>query len=107
MAEQMTATTFTDVGFFKIIYGSAHWINITLLIINTVPWPVFFSGIAPTHFMRQWRVNQSRRLLLQGHPIGNIALDCGFSSQAYFGKCFKQQFSMTPSEYLSLKNRDW
>ncbi|PCI64156.1 MAG: hypothetical protein COB38_12940 [Gammaproteobacteria bacterium] len=64
-----------------------------------------FSGITPTHFMRQWRLNQSRRLLLQRHPIGNIALDCGFSSQAYFGKCFKQQFSMTPSEYLDLKTR--
>lgn len=65
-----------------------------------------FSDITPTHFIRQWRLNQSRRLLLQGHPIGNIALDCGFSSQAYFGKCFKQQFSMTPSEYLNSKSKD-
>jgi len=60
------------------------------------------AGITPSQFIRRWRLNRSRQLLLQGQPVGNIALDIGFSSQAYFGKCFKEQFDTTPSEYINL-----
>jgi AraC family transcriptional regulator of arabinose operon len=31
--------------------------------------------------------------------ISQIALDCGFSSYAYYGKCFRRRFGMTPTEF--------
>ena len=41
-------------------------------------------------------------LLLSTRPemsISQIALDCGFSSYAYYGKCFRRRFGMTPTEF--------
>jgi AraC-like DNA-binding protein len=31
--------------------------------------------------------------------ISQIALDSGFSSYAYYGKCFRRRFGMTPTEF--------
>ena len=41
-------------------------------------------------------------LLMSTRPemsISQIALDCGFSSYAYYGKCFRRRFGMTPTEF--------
>ncbi|HHV04670.1 MAG TPA: AraC family transcriptional regulator, partial [Bacteroidales bacterium] len=32
-------------------------------------------------------------------PIGEIALECGFTDMGYFSRTFKQLYSMTPSQY--------
>jgi len=60
------------------------------------------AGITPSQFLRRWRLNKSRQFILEGNPIGNVAFDVGFSNQAYFGKCFKEEFNATPSEYFEL-----
>ena len=41
-------------------------------------------------------------LLMSTHPdmsVTQIALESGFSSHAYFGRCFRQRFGMTPTEF--------
>ncbi|MCJ8320284.1 MAG: ATP-binding protein [Colwellia sp.] len=64
------------------------------------------AGIKPSHFIRQWRLNKSKKMLIEGQPIGNIALNCGFNSQAYYTKCFKQSFNCTPSQFIEQKENE-
>ena len=54
-----------------------------------------------TEYTQQLRLEYST-LLMTSNPdmsISQIALDCGFSSSAYYGKCFRRRFGMTPSEF--------
>jgi len=64
------------------------------------------ADITPSQFIRQWRLNKSKEFLLAGQPIGNIALDCGFNSQAYFTKCFKEYYKETPSCFIERMLRE-
>lgn len=60
--------------------------------------------MTPVEYLRRYRLDKSRTLLLQGAPITNIALDVGFASVSHFGKCFKAQYGCSPSEFTeSLK----
>ncbi|MEM7367877.1 MAG: ATP-binding protein [Bacteroidota bacterium] len=54
---------------------------------------------SPSVFLRTLRLKRGQQLLLE--KVGNvaeIAYQVGFSSQAYFSKCFKDQFGISPSE---------
>jgi len=62
-------------------------------------------GTTPNNFVKIFRLQKAQELLKSGAQIGRIALDVGFSSQAYFGRCFKEQFNCTPKQYQQqLKN---
>lgn len=54
---------------------------------------------SPTLLLRQHRLNKAQELLREGHQVGRIAMDVGFSSQTYFGRCFKEAFGCTPKQY--------
>ena len=54
-----------------------------------------------TDYTQELRLEYST-LLMSSRPemsISQIALDCGFSSYAYYGKCFRRRFGMTPTEF--------
>ncbi len=34
-------------------------------------------------------------------PIGEIAFSCGFADATYFNRCFKKEYGMTPTQYMS------
>ncbi|MCX6188932.1 MAG: response regulator [Bacteroidetes bacterium] len=56
-------------------------------------------NITPNHFIRKHRLTLARELLLKRE--GNISEICyrvGFSSPAYFTKCFSEEFKILPSE---------
>lgn len=58
------------------------------------------TGASPVEFLRNYRLNKASQLLKQGElSISEIAYTTGFSSPAYFSKCFRQVYSVTPSEY--------
>jgi len=59
------------------------------------------TGLAPNLFLR------SRRLLLAKHlfdrkagNVSQVVFDCGFNNLSYFSRSFKEQFGITPSDYL-------
>lgn len=56
-------------------------------------------GSTPNNFIKEFRLKKAQELLLNGSQIGRIALDVGFSSQTYFGRCFKESFDCTPKQY--------
>ena len=54
-----------------------------------------------TDYTQELRLEHST-LLMSSRPdmsISQIALECGFSSYAYYGKCFRRRFGMTPTEF--------
>jgi len=56
-------------------------------------------GTTPNNFIKEFRLEKAKILLQNGAKIGLIALDVGFSSQTYFGRCFKESFNCTPKQY--------
>jgi CheY-like chemotaxis protein len=59
------------------------------------------TGTAPVDFLRNYRLNKAVLLLRRNDlSISEIAYRTGFSSPAYFSKCFKAVYDQTPSEYL-------
>ncbi len=63
-------------------------------------------GITPNNFIKEFRLNKAKVLLQNGSQIGRIALDVGFSSQTYFGRCFKEMFDSTPKQYQQQKQKE-
>lgn len=56
-------------------------------------------GTTPNNFIKEFRLKKAQVLLTSGAQIGRIALDVGFSSQTYFGRCFKESYHCTPKQY--------
>ena len=56
-----------------------------------------------TQWIWQERLALAQRKLADAahasRPIGDIALDCGFSTQAHFAREFKQRYGVTPTQY--------
>lgn len=53
----------------------------------------------PARFLRVFRLDRSLKLLNEGLPVGQVALDVGFVSPGHFSSCFRAQFGCTPSEF--------
>jgi signal transduction histidine kinase/ligand-binding sensor domain-containing protein/DNA-binding response OmpR family regulator len=62
------------------------------------------TGISPNEFIRKIRLKNSIRLLMtDGYNISEAAYDSGFNDICYFRECFKEEYGMTPTEYLKVK----
>jgi len=55
--------------------------------------------MTPAEYLRRFRLEKARTLLESGESASFAAFEVGFSSHSYFGKCFKAQFGVSPSEY--------
>lgn len=53
-----------------------------------------------TNFLKKFRLEQAKKLLLETGKVGNVAYDVGFASPSYFGACFKLEYGETPREYI-------
>lgn len=57
------------------------------------------TNYSPVELMRQLRLKQARHLLTTTEKnISEIAYEVGFSSPAYFSKCYREAFNETPTE---------
>lgn len=58
------------------------------------------TGTTPVEFLRTYRLNKATLLLRQNaYTVSEVAYRTGFSSPAYFSKCFKAVYGVTPTEY--------
>ena len=58
------------------------------------------TGTAPVEFLRTYRLNKATQLLRQNaYTVSEVAYRTGFSSPAYFSKCFEAVYGVTPTEY--------
>ncbi len=57
------------------------------------------TNYAPVELMRRLRLQQGRTLLVTtDKTISEIAYETGFSTPAYFTKCYRDAYGETPSE---------
>lgn len=57
------------------------------------------TGLTPVESLRNYRLEKAMALLLEHRlTVSEVAYACGFTSPAYFAKCFKQLYRKTPSE---------
>ncbi|MDE5949039.1 MAG: response regulator, partial [Prevotella sp.] len=62
-------------------------------------------GMTPVDFVRHIRMQRAEQLIAgSNYPFSQIAYMVGFSDPKYFGKCFKKETGMTPSEYREKAN---
>lgn len=62
-------------------------------------------GMTPIEYLNRYRIRQAARLIVQStDPISQIADQCGFSSDSYFGKMFREQIGCSPREYRKRKD---
>ena len=52
-----------------------------------------------TEYLRTYRLTKAAQLLKTGKKVSDTADECGFSSQAYFSRCFKAEFGQTATQY--------
>lgn len=60
-------------------------------------------NISPNDLIRQYRLQKAALALSSGIDITTVCYQVGFSSPSYFTQCFKEQYGITPSQYLSEK----
>lgn len=63
------------------------------------------TGVSFTERVMEARLQKARRMLMDHRgdqmPIGDIACTCGFSEAAYFNRCFRKRFGMSPTSFRS------
>lgn len=60
---------------------------------------------APNELIRSFRLQRAAALIRQdAGSLAEIAYQVGFSSQAYFTRCFVEEFGMTPTDYKKTAN---
>lgn len=57
-------------------------------------------GQPPLEYMRVYRLRKARQQLKKGCSISEIAYNYGFTHPKYFSKYFKEQYGITPSQYI-------
>lgn len=59
------------------------------------------TGISTNEFIRKVKIQHAEQLLLTGkYTVSEIAFRVGMNSPVYFRQCFKEEFGLTPSDYL-------
>ena len=58
------------------------------------------TSLSTSAFLRQQRLQLAARLLRDGKSnISEVAYSCGFSNLAYFSRCFKEEYGVSPKQY--------
>lgn len=62
------------------------------------------TGLPPHAYRKQQRIQLVKRLLAQGVPIAEAAVQAGFSDQSHLTRHFKQIVGVTPGRYTAVKS---
>jgi DNA-binding response OmpR family regulator len=58
-------------------------------------------GLTAGDLIRQYRLQKSLDLLKAGHNVSEAAYMVGFETPAYFSQCFKEQYGVSPRDYVA------
>lgn len=59
------------------------------------------TGMSTNEYIRKIKMQLAEKMLLEGkYNISEIAFKVGINSTVYFRQCFKEEFGLTPSDYL-------
>ena len=61
------------------------------------------ADMAPGDIMRNYRLKRAAQFLHEGYNSSETAYKVGFDSPAYFSKCFREFYQMTPNEYAQTR----
>jgi AraC-like DNA-binding protein len=56
-------------------------------------------GLPFNQLLRDYRLEKAKDMLCADLSAKEVTFNCGFSSQAYFGQCFKTKFDISPALY--------
>lgn len=60
------------------------------------------TGKTVTEFIRDLRLEKAAGYLMQGKlTVNEVMYKVGFTTASYFSKCFREKYSVTPTEYMS------
>ena len=63
-----------------------------------------FLGEPPISYLTRWRLRLgARELAASSHSVAQIAVDCGYESEAAFNRAFKREFGIPPARYRKEK----
>ena len=57
-----------------------------------------FTGMTVVRYINEYRCEEAAKLIRDGMPVGEAALQCGFNNISFFTKVFKKSIGMLPSE---------
>ena len=61
------------------------------------------TGISGNEFIRRIRLKRGKELLMEGCNVSEAAYSCGFNDVGYFRNCFKDEYGMSPSQFIKEK----
>ncbi|GAB4021157.1 hybrid sensor histidine kinase/response regulator transcription factor [Spirosoma koreense] len=59
------------------------------------------ADLSANELLRQYRLKRAAQFLRDGHAITETAYRVGFESPAYFTKCFRETYRLTPREFVA------
>lgn len=59
-------------------------------------------GITPYSYLETIRIDKSKKMLEQGIPPKDAALQTGFTDQSHFSNFFKKFIGLTPKQYMNI-----
>jgi DNA-binding response OmpR family regulator len=63
-------------------------------------------GLGPNEYIRMIRLKEAAKLMIKNNlNISEISLMVGFNNPAYFTKCFKDYYHLSPTEFISKNKR--
>ncbi|RRA98122.1 hybrid sensor histidine kinase/response regulator transcription factor [Larkinella rosea] len=59
------------------------------------------TDLSANDLLRNYRLKRAAQLLRTGQSVNQTAYEVGFESPAYFSKCFRELYQLTPSEFAA------
>lgn len=63
------------------------------------------TGMSGKEYIRKARLKRSAELLMEGMNVSEASLKCGFNDISYFRICFKEEFGLSPTQYVKSRFR--
>lgn len=104
--EQTKISTFLEANFSNegfSIHQLAEHMSVSPKTLNRKLQAVY--GLSFSQLVRDYRLEKAREMLLSGLSAKEVSFNCGFSSQAYFGQCFKEKFNISPGMFQRQKTK--